>query len=192
MQTTPDALDDQPDTAAPYLDVDPKLWWEIQQFMHYEADLLDSRQFDAWLTLLDEEIAYRMPLARNVRRDAIATEYTGPGEAAWFDEGIETLRQRVAQINTGIHWAEEPASRISHLVTNVRILGVDSAAEGGERVTVRSRFLVYQNRLQGEVSLFVGKRNDVLRRHGRGWKVLSREIHLDQNVLLAKALTTFF
>ncbi|MVW69910.1 3-phenylpropionate/cinnamic acid dioxygenase subunit beta [Bordetella sp. 15P40C-2] len=192
MQTPSAVLDVQPDTVPEYLNADPKLWWEVQQFLHYEADLLDSRSFDTWLTLLDEQIVYRMPLARNVRRDAVATEYTRPGETAWFDEGIETLRQRVAQINTGIHWAEEPASRISHLVSNVRIMNVDTEAEGGEQVSVRSRFLVYQNRLQGEVSLFVGKRQDVLRRSGAGWKILSREIFLDQNVLLAKALTTFF
>ncbi|ARP85690.1 3-phenylpropionate/cinnamic acid dioxygenase subunit beta [Bordetella genomosp. 9] len=192
MQTTAPIQAAPQDATPSHPDADPRLWWEVQQFLHYEADVLDSRDFDTWLTLLDESIVYRMPLARNVRRDAMAAEYTGPGEAAWFDEGIETLRQRVAQINTGIHWAEEPASRISHLVTNVRITRVDGDAAGVQQVAVRSRFLVYQNRLQGEVSLFVGKRNDVLRRDGASWKILSREILLDQNVLLSKALTTFF
>lgn len=164
-------------------------WWEVQQFLHYEADLLDHRQFDEWLTLLDEEIEYRMPLARNVRRDALANEYSGIHDAAWFDEGIATLRQRVAQIKTGIHWAEEPVSRISHLITNIRIL---DDAPTADHMTVRSRFLVYQNRLQSEENLFVGKREDVLRRDGDSFKVRKRTIYLDQNVLLAKALTTFF
>lgn len=169
-----------------------ELWWGIQQFYFEEADLLDARRFDQWLELLHEDIEYRMPLARNVRRDAMKKEYTAEGEIAWFDEGIQTLRQRVAQIATGIHWAEEPASRISHLVTNVRVLEVDEDADGGMRVKTRSRFLVYQNRLQGEVSLFVGKREDTLVRDCDGWKILKREILLDQNVLLSKALTTFF
>lgn len=168
-----------------------ELWWDIQQFYFKEADLLDERRFDQWLELLHEDIEYRMPLARNMRRDAIKQEFTAPGEIAWFDEGIATLRQRVAQIATGIHWAEEPASRISHLVTNVRILEVEEG-ESGMQVKTRSRFLVYQNRLQGEVSLFVGKREDTLVRDGDDWKVRKREILLDQNVLLSKALTTFF
>ncbi|WP_052097259.1 3-phenylpropionate/cinnamic acid dioxygenase subunit beta [Achromobacter sp. RTa] len=171
---------------------DMQIWWQVQRFMHHEADLLDHREFDAWLELLDEDISYRMPLTRNVRRDAMAQEYSGKSDAAWFDEGIDTLRQRVAQIRTGIHWAEEPASRVSHLVTNIRVLEVTPDEGGGERVRVRSRFLIYQNRLQAEVSLFVGKREDVLRRRDGRWKVLSREIHLDQNVLLSKALTIFF
>lgn len=171
---------------------DMLLWWEAHRFLHYEADLLDHRDFDKWLSLLDEAITYRMPLTRNVRRDAMAQEYSGKQDAAWFDEGIDTLRQRVAQIKTGIHWAEEPASRVSHLVTNIRVLDVIPDEDGGDLVRVRSRFLIYQNRLQSEVNLFVGKREDVLRRRDGRFTILSREIHLDQNVLLSKALTIFF
>jgi 3-phenylpropionate/cinnamic acid dioxygenase small subunit len=164
---------------------------EVQEFFNQEADLLDGRLFNEWLQLLDEGIKYRMPLARNVRRDDLAHEYTMGMEAAWFDEGIETLRQRVAQLATGIHWAEEPPSRVSHLITNVRILDPDPLTGALDRVNVSSRFLVYQNRLQTEVALFVGKRRDVLVRHGESWRIAERTIYLDQNVLLAKALTTF-
>jgi len=169
-----------------------ELWWQIQQFLFHEADLLDGQQFNDWLGLLDERSTYRMPLVRNVRRDAVSQEYSGPGETVWLDVGIETLRQRVAQLNTGIHWVEEPASRISHLVSNIRVLSHQAHSDGTETAQVRSRFLVYQNRLQGEVSLFVGKRNDTLIKGPDGWRILAREILLDQNVLLAKALTTFF
>lgn len=171
---------------------DMAVWWQAQRFLHYEADLLDHRDFEAWASLLDEDIVYRMPLTRNVRRDAMDQEFSGVHDAAWFDEGIDTLRQRVAQLKTGIHWAEEPASRVSRLVTNIRVLDVTPDEGGGERVRVRSRFLIYQNRLQAEVNLFAGKRDDVLRRRDGHWKILAREIHLDQNVLLSKALTVFF
>jgi 3-phenylpropionate/cinnamic acid dioxygenase small subunit len=168
------------------------LWWDVQEFLHREADLLDSRAYDRWLSLLDERIRYWAPLARNVRHDARETEFTAPGQTAWFDEGIETLRQRVQQLNTGAHWIEEPASRVSHLITNARILAAAGAdPRHPEHVKVRCRFLVYLNRLQGEISLHVGKRVDVLRRDGNDWKILRREIYLDQNVLQAKALSVF-
>jgi len=81
---------------------------------------------------------------------------------------------------------------VSHLVTNIRVLDVTPDEGGGDLVRVRSRFLIYQNRLQSEVNLFVGKREDVLRRRDGRFTILSREIHLDQNVLLSKALTIFF
>ena len=90
---------------------------------------------------------------------------------------------RVRQINTGIHWCGEPFSRVRHIVTNVQV----------DEVEVRSRFFVYTNRLHDEVNLFVGKRDDVLRRDPETkWKIAKRRILLDQNVLLEKVITTFF
>ncbi|MEN3293526.1 MAG: hypothetical protein V7642_2779 [Burkholderiales bacterium] len=168
------------------------LWADVHDFFHQEADLLDSRRYGEWLQLLDETIKYRMPIARNVRREDADREYTGDNEAAWFDEGIETLRQRVAQIRTAIHWAEEPASRVCHMISNVRVMEALPSAAEPSQVAVSSRFLIYQNRHQTDVALFVGKRKDVLVRHGDSWKIAQRTVYLDQSVLLAKALTTFF
>jgi len=63
----------------------------------------------------------------------------------------------------------------------------------GDEVKVRSRFFVYTNRLHDEVNLFVGKRDDLLRRDPETkWKIAKRRILLDQNVLLEKVITTFF
>jgi 3-phenylpropionate/cinnamic acid dioxygenase small subunit len=166
-------------------------WWDINQFISHEVELLDNRRFDEWLELLDPSVVYFAPLARNVRRDALDTEFTEPGQIAWFDEGIDTLRKRVAQINTGMHWAEEPASRVSRLITNVQVVE-GGTQEDPDRSMVHSRFLIYQNRLETEVALFVGKRHDTLVRKEAGWRIARREIYVNQNVLLAKALSIFF
>lgn len=91
------------------------------------------------------------------------------------------------QILTGVHWAEEPLSRVCHMVSNVEILTASPT-----EVTVRSRFLVYRNRVETETDFFVGKREDVLRKVDGQWKIARRKILLDQNVLLAKNLTVFF
>ena len=167
---------------------------EVEQFYYTEAELLDDRRFEEWLELLDEDIRYFMPLRRNVKYGQHAErENTRSGQdSAWFDEGKRTLTQRVAQIATGIHWAEEPLSRISHLVTNIRITSQETTRDDSE-VEVSSRFLVYRNRVEYETDIFVGKRNDRLRRGGpAGWLVTDRTILLDQSVLLAKNLTLFF
>jgi 3-phenylpropionate/cinnamic acid dioxygenase small subunit len=164
-------------------------WWEVQDFLTMEADLLDRRQYDEWLKCLHPELVYRVPIARNMRRDRMQGEYTAEGEIAWLDEGLPTLAKRVAQLKTGMHWAEEPASRVSRIVGNVRVLDGDPEAEDAR---VDSRFVVYQNRLDTEVSLFAGQRRDVLRRGDDGWLLLRREVHLSQSVLLTKALTVFF
>lgn len=161
---------------------------EIGRFFSAEAELLDERRFDEWLDLLHEDLRYWMPIARNVRFDRPEHEYTREhSEANWFDEGKDTLRKRVLQIQGGDHWAEEPRSRTTHLVANVRV----DAADGAD-ITVKSRFVVCAYRLEHDFDLFIGKRSDVLRREQGVLKVLRRTIYLDQSVLLSRNLTTFF
>ncbi|MDO9459076.1 MAG: 3-phenylpropionate/cinnamic acid dioxygenase subunit beta [Alphaproteobacteria bacterium] len=167
---------------------------EIEAFYYFEAELLDDRRYGEWLDLLADDIVYFMPLRRNVKYGSqAADENSVEGvDAAWFDEGKHTLTQRVAQIKTGIHWAEEPLSRIRHLVTNVQIAHSTSGEMSAKELDVKSRFLVYRNRIDDETDIFVGQRTDRLRYVGGGWKVARREILLDQSTLLAKNLTFFF
>jgi 3-phenylpropionate/cinnamic acid dioxygenase small subunit len=93
---------------------------------------------------------------------------------------------------TGIHWAEEPVSRISHLVSNVQLVEATPSVADPQEVTVKCRFLIYRNRVETETDILVGKREDLLRRGGDGWQIARRKIVLDQNVLLSKNLTFFF
>ncbi|HUJ77364.1 MAG TPA: 3-phenylpropionate/cinnamic acid dioxygenase subunit beta [bacterium] len=167
---------------------------QAEEFLYQEADLLDQRRYAEWLGLLADDLVYFMPMRRNVRfGEHAAHENTRLGQdISWFEEDKWTLSKRVEQIMTGIHWAEEPLSRVCHMVSNVRLLEVRPSEEQPEEVLVSSRFLVYQNRVQTETNLFVGKRQDLLRQTQGAWKLARREILLDQNVLQAKNLTVFF
>ena len=161
---------------------------EIEQFFILEAELLDTRQFNAWLNLLAEDIRYWMPLASNRQYGDWDCEYTEEGrDLNWFDEGKFELEQRVRQIETGQHWAEEPVSRTTHMFSNLQ-----AAEAGGDMIDTRCRFLVYRNRTETETDFFIGKRHDRLRRSEDGFQIAGRKIFLDQSVLLAKNLTVFF
>jgi len=166
---------------------------EIAEFLYAEAELLDERRHDEWLSLLAEDIRYWMPMRRNVKYGDTTREFTREAEdISWFDEGKDTLTRRVRQIQTGIHWAEEPQSRITHMVANVQLLSVEPDAESPHEVLAKCRFLIYRNRVETETDLLVGKREDTLRRAGDSWLIARRKIILDQNVLLTKNLTFFF
>jgi hypothetical protein len=99
---------------------------EIEDFLYEEADLLDQRRFGEWLDLLAEDLHYFMPMRRNVAFGTHAEhENTRAGQdISWFDEDKWTLSKRIDQIMTGIHWAEEPLSRVCHFVTNIRLAAV--------------------------------------------------------------------
>lgn len=161
---------------------------EVTDFLHREADLLDERRYEEWLGLLADDYQYSVPLRMNVRYNEVAErEQTKAGEEiCWFDEGKETTELRVAQLATGKHWAEEPVSRVTHLVTNIRLTSTELP-----EVEVSCRFIVYRNRVADESDFLVGRRRDRLRRTGDGWQVCRRQLLLDQSVLLVKNLSVF-
>src|SRR5665213_3588512 len=120
---------------------------EIEEFLYEEAALLDERHYAEWLALLSDDMSYFMPLRRNVKfGQQAARENTREGkDISWFDEDKWTLSKRVEQIMTGIHWAEEPSSRICRLIGNVQITAVTPSLAAPVELAVRSRFLIYQN-----------------------------------------------
>lgn len=167
---------------------------EIEEFLYDEANLLDERRFKEWLDTLADDLRYFMPMEYNVKFGEHATrELTKREEQmSWFNEGKWSLGKRAEQILTGVHWAEEPLSRVCRMVSNVQLNAIETNESGEQEVEVTSRFLIYQNRCEYEQYFFVGDRFDRIRRTGQGWKLAAREIRIHQNVLLAKNLTIFF
>jgi 3-phenylpropionate/cinnamic acid dioxygenase small subunit len=173
---------------AAYLD----LIREIEDFFYREADLLDERQYDQWLELLTEDVVYWMPMRKNVAYAHRDKDITPENDIAWLHDDKDTLRKRVKQIQTGIHWADEPVSRVSHVITNVRLTDPIATLADGAIVTTTCRFIVYRNRLESETDILVGRREDTLTRIDGQLRVARRKIILEQSVLLAKNLTMFF
>ena len=133
-------------------------------------------------------------MRRNVKFGDDEREFTRDSEDInWFDEGKDTLTRRVKQIQTGIHWAEEPHSRISHLVRTCSCSSAEPArCRSRRRSRSTCRFLIYRNRVETETDILVGKREDSCAATVTGWLIARRKIILDQNVLLTKNLTFFF
>ena len=169
--------------------VDPELQLEIEQYYYREAELLDDHRYGEWLDLFSGDARYWMPTRANrILRDH-DKEVSVEGEFALFDDTKKSLSWRVRQMESAAHWAENPRSRTRHLVSNVRIAPSKSAGE----YEVKSNFICYRNRLQDEVDIWAGERNDLLRRDKEAeLHIARRKILLDQNVVLSKNLSVFF
>lgn len=170
--------------------VEPALQQTIEQFLYYEARLLDDRCFDEWYALLADDIHYFMPTRYNRLKREAEREFSGPHEAALFDEDKVSIAQRIRRLHTGMAWAEDPPSRTRHLVSNVMIRPTSTPGE----YEVDCYYLLYRSRLEREVEVFVGMRHDLLRRANTlaGWQIARRTIILDQATLLARNLSIFF
>lgn len=170
--------------------VGPQLQWEIEQFLYAEAALLDARRFQDWLALMAHDLRYVMPTRYNRLKRQRDREFSEPEELNHFDEDYGSLRMRIKRIETGKAWAEEPPSRTRHLVTNVRITPADSEGE----YDISCCFIVYRSRLEHQVDIFAGGREDRLRRTDgpAGFEIVRRRILLDQTVVMSNNLSIFF
>jgi 3-phenylpropionate/cinnamic acid dioxygenase small subunit len=162
------------------------LWLELMQFYIREAWLLDERKLEEWLDLFTEDVLYFMPRRKNVRRRELHRELTPQGDLAILEEDKRYLEMRVARLDTGMAWAEDPPSRTRHLIGNLEA----APLENGE-VQAKTAFLVYRSHLETDHQLLSGCREDVLRNVEGAWKVRRRTIVLDANVLLDKNLSVF-
>ena len=173
---------------------------EVEQFLYREARLLDERRFHEWLELFTADVRYWMPVRSNrypKSSKAIAIlnpdryeeeELAKEDELAILDETKETLDRRIARLDTGMAWAEDPPSRTRHIIANIEVQPGDVESE----LRVYSNFIVYRNRGETEQDFYVGGRRDILRQVNGTWKIARRTIVLDQNVLLAKNVSIFF
>jgi 3-phenylpropionate/cinnamic acid dioxygenase small subunit len=172
---------------------------EVEQFLYREARLLDERRFNEWLDLFTDDVRYWMGARANrYPRNSKAISILSPNryveddktradELSILDETKETLSARVARLETGMAWAEDPPSRTRHMIGNIELAG-----EPGPELTVYSNFIVYRSRAESEEDFYVGARQDLLRRIDGALKIAQRKMTLDQNVLSAKNVSIFF
>lgn len=166
---------------------DAQTHFEVSQFYFLEAEFLDDGRFADWLEMLADDLHYWAPVRSNRLRRQQALSVAAPGEAAFYDETKESLAWRIRRYDSGMAWSEDPPSRTRHLVSNVSVREREDGL-----LQSRTAFLVYRNRLHTECDIYAGGRNDILRRGGaHGFEVVKRTILLEQNVLLAKNISTF-
>lgn len=167
------------------LSADALLYAEVQQLLAREAALLDERRFEEWLEMLSEDVRYWMPTVRSV--DDPDDALTDSNGLAWFDEDHGTLAMRVRRLSSPLAHAEHPASRTRRFVFVTNVARIDA-----HDVAVSANFLVYRSRKERDVDIFAGARYDTLQHDGDRWKIVSRMIRLDQNIVENRDMSLFF
>ncbi|WP_372022074.1 3-phenylpropionate/cinnamic acid dioxygenase subunit beta (plasmid) [Tistrella mobilis] len=174
----------------PMLDETPvadELLRRIERFYYREARLLDREAYADWLTLLDPGIRYWMPAMETRKRGDQRGPWTD-GEMSYFDDDFAMLRVRVARYEQPSAWADNPATRHLHIVTNIE------AIETGTPGLVRafSCFENVRNRNEKDQDIIHGRREDLLKLEDGRITIAERRILIVQNILLSKNLNTFF
>jgi 3-phenylpropionate/cinnamic acid dioxygenase small subunit len=126
----------------------------VEEFLYYQAELLDRKQWAAYIDLFDDRGMYWMPVT--------------PEQTDWLDTPsifiedrllMEVRRGRVTHPNA---WSQAPEWGSCHLLGNVVI-----ESETDTRLTVRSRFMVQELR-RDQVRHFSGSYRHTLLKRGGG------------------------
>lgn len=159
---------------------------EVERFLYREAWLLDQWRLHEWVDLFTDDARYWMPVREIIegRPDGLPQE----GELALsiFNDDKEFLRMRAKRLDTGLAHAEQPRSRVRHLITNIWIDDVTA-----DELTAHSSFIVFQAVRHRSEDFYVGGREDRLRKVNGEWKIARRKIVLEQ-LVLPRTLTILF
>lgn len=169
-----------------------RLHFEVSEFLYREAEHLSDRNYQAWLSMLAEDFTYKLFIAGNFSSRSSKSDYLeGKLDVAWIDEGKDIIGKRVQQLATGQHWAEEPPSRTTRMISNIRIVDAEQASPDRQTVSVRYNFIINRVRNDDEDDYLSGRKLDILECCKGEWTLKSRKIHINQSVLLVGGLGFF-
>lgn len=159
----------------------------IEQTLYRESRLLDNERYKEWVGMLTDDIHYHMPgIETRYRRDK-TEQVHDMTRMAYYNDNLEDLKKRLRRLETGTAWSEDPATRYTHLITNIEVIPTEKEDE----VLVYSNFLAYRNRNEKDQDTLIGNREDIWRKTADGYKLAKRMIILKQNVLLSKNLNVY-
>jgi p-cumate 2,3-dioxygenase beta subunit len=141
----------------------PALRAAVEDFLFFEADLLDTWQLDRWLALWTEECSYLIPATDRPGGDPFQDLFL-------VQDDRFLLTQRVESLMTKTAWAESPHSTTRRLVGNVRATHLGDGA-----VEVRANFIVTRAR-QATVDTYPGHYEMLLEAGGpAGFRIRMRK-----------------
>lgn len=163
-----------------------QIYQECVDFLLYEAELLDNHNYKEWIKLCSDDISYRIPI-RLTRELNANTEFSQV--AYHMDETIGSLEMRIKKIYSGYNWAEDPASRTRHFLSNFRMEILDDV---GNEVQMKSNLLLYRSKFDlPDANIISGERVDKLRKESGSWKLAKRTVYLDHSTVPMSNLAIF-
>lgn len=113
---------------------------QVRQFLYYEAQLLDDRQWDAWLDCYSPKVVFWMPAWGD---DDKTTQDPQREISLIYYPNRDGLEDRVYRIKTERSGASTPEPRTTHMISNIALLG---ETENG--CEVRYNWATYSHRYQ--------------------------------------------
>jgi ethylbenzene dioxygenase beta subunit len=159
----------------------------LTQTLYREARLLDDENYAEWVVMLADDLHYHMPgIETRYRRDK-TNQVSDLTRMAYYNDNLEEIKKRLTRLETGTAWSEDPATRYTHIITNVEVEHTETDGE----YRVFSNFYAYRNRNERDEDSLIGSRVDIWRAVGGTYQLVRRRIILKHNVMLSKNLNIY-
>ena len=146
------------------------VYHDIQHFLFRESLLLDHRRFDEWIALLANDVVFRMParFAREIGMELPAGVDCFHDDRRAIAARIKRLQERTEPQHDGI--------QTRRFIANVIVCPCDR-----DEYNVLSYLLLTVCRAgEAQNMVFSAERYDRLRKSSRSFKIVRREIVMDQ------------
>lgn len=146
---------------------------EVEDFLYYEAQLLDAWKLEEWRDLFDEDGHYIVPSTDNPDGDLAM-------DLALIDDDMDGIRGRVQRLMSTYAHIENPRSRTRRIISNVRLWDAEDHADN--EVGVRCSVVVFRSRVPGTTS-YVADVHYRLRQQGDSFRIAFKHAMLDHHTL---------
>jgi 3-phenylpropionate/cinnamic acid dioxygenase small subunit len=141
-----------------------ELQHELEQFLYRQAELLDTKQWQAWIDLFTPEGVYWMP--------ADPAHQHWDGVPSIFAEDRNLMNVRMRRVLHPDAWSQRPLWGTNHVVSNVII-----ERQSGDEVAVRSRFHMMELR-RDDVRHFAGSYRHQLKKTAEGYRIQLQRVDM--------------
>lgn len=151
---------------------------EVEDFLFHEAAVLSKPDYDAWLAMFEPGARYEIP----------TTDYLGEDlqtAGSFVVDDWDLILARVKRLKSRKAHAENPASRIQRMISNVRLF-----ENGDDDFRVHAAFVVHRAR-DGEFNTYVGWYDHLIASTDEGFRLRRRRSILGHERLPVGARLSF-
>ena len=141
-----------------------ELQHEVEQFLYRQSELLDTKQWQAWIDLFADDGVYWMP--------ADPAHKHWDGVPSIFAEDRNLMNVRMKRVLHPDAWSQRPLWGTNHVVSNIIIESYDS-----DEVIVRSRFHMMELR-RDDVRHFAGAYRHHLKKTTDGYRIKLQRVDM--------------
>jgi len=149
----------------------------IEDFLYLEADLLDEWRIEEWFAMFAEGATYEVPPTGDGSETDPATSLF------YIADDYVRLRERVVRLSKKEAHSEFPRSQQRHMISNVRITGLNNGV-----ADVSCNFVTYRAK-RGVVDTYYGKHVYRIDCTQQPWKIKAKRSTLGMDMLYPGKLT---